>query len=110
MAAQAGYDEVYIGQVGGGHEGFFEFYADAVLPRLRERQPNVVQVMTPAAGVDTGGLQAALRARQRALASWQSSETDTEQLSIALREYRRFGAQVRQMGPEEPTRPSAAAG
>jgi G6PDH family F420-dependent oxidoreductase len=32
----AGFDEVYIGQVGGEHEGFFEFYADAVLPRLRE--------------------------------------------------------------------------
>ena len=29
--------EEYIGQVGGEHEGFFEFYADAVLPRLRER-------------------------------------------------------------------------
>jgi G6PDH family F420-dependent oxidoreductase len=33
---EAGFDEVYIGQVGGEHEGFFEFYADAVLPRLRE--------------------------------------------------------------------------
>jgi hypothetical protein len=32
----AGFDEVYIGQVGESHEGFFEFYADAVLPRLRE--------------------------------------------------------------------------
>jgi hypothetical protein len=36
LAAQAGFDEVYIGQAGGEHEGFFEFYADAVLPRLRE--------------------------------------------------------------------------
>ena len=33
---EAGFDEVYIGQVGGEHVGFFEFYADAVLPRLRE--------------------------------------------------------------------------
>jgi G6PDH family F420-dependent oxidoreductase len=33
---EAGFDEVYVGQVGGEHEGFFEFYADAVLPRLRE--------------------------------------------------------------------------
>ena len=33
---EAGFDEVYIGQVGGEHEGFFEFYADAVLARLRE--------------------------------------------------------------------------
>jgi G6PDH family F420-dependent oxidoreductase len=32
----AGFDEVYIGQVGGQHEGFFEFYAGQVLPRLRE--------------------------------------------------------------------------
>jgi G6PDH family F420-dependent oxidoreductase len=31
----AGFDEVYIGQVGPEHEGFFEFYADQVLPRLR---------------------------------------------------------------------------
>lgn len=53
---------------------------------------------------------ASVRARQQALASsWQSSETDTEQLRIALREYRRFGAQVRQMSPEEPARPGAAA-
>ena len=28
--------EVYIGQVGGEHDGFFEFYANTVLPRLRE--------------------------------------------------------------------------
>ncbi len=32
----AGFDEVYIGQVGGEVEGFFEFYATQVLPRLRE--------------------------------------------------------------------------
>jgi hypothetical protein len=54
---------------------------------------------------------ASVRARQRALSSsWQSSETDTEQLRITLREYRRFGAQVRQMSPEEPARPGTAAG
>jgi G6PDH family F420-dependent oxidoreductase len=33
---EAGFDEVYIGQVGGEAEGFFEFYATQVLPRLRE--------------------------------------------------------------------------
>jgi hypothetical protein len=32
----AGFDEVCIGQVGGETEGFFEFYAGQVLPRLRE--------------------------------------------------------------------------
>jgi G6PDH family F420-dependent oxidoreductase len=32
----AGFDEVYIGQVGGNIEGFFDFYAGQVLPRLRE--------------------------------------------------------------------------
>lgn len=32
---EAGFDEVYVGQVGGNHEGFFEFYAKHVLPRLR---------------------------------------------------------------------------
>jgi G6PDH family F420-dependent oxidoreductase len=32
----AGFDEVFIGQVGSDHEGFFEFYARDVLPRLRE--------------------------------------------------------------------------
>jgi hypothetical protein len=53
---------------------------------------------------------ASVRARQRALeSSWKSSETDTEQLRIALREYRRFGAQVRHMRPEEPARPGTAA-
>ena len=53
---------------------------------------------------------ASVRVRQRALASsWQSSETDTEQLRIALREYRRFSAQVRQMSPGEPARPGTAA-
>jgi G6PDH family F420-dependent oxidoreductase len=31
----AGFDEVYIAQVGGNAEGFFEFYAKEVLPRLR---------------------------------------------------------------------------
>ncbi|MBO0775738.1 MAG: LLM class F420-dependent oxidoreductase [Actinobacteria bacterium] len=34
--AGAGFDEVYVGQVGPDHEGFFEFYAREVLPRLRE--------------------------------------------------------------------------
>jgi hypothetical protein len=34
--ADAGFDEVYIGQVGGAPEEFFEFYASQVLPRLRE--------------------------------------------------------------------------
>jgi len=33
---EAGFDEVYIGQAGGELEGFFEFYARHVLPRLRE--------------------------------------------------------------------------
>jgi G6PDH family F420-dependent oxidoreductase len=32
----AGFDEVFIGQVGAEQEGFFEFYAAEVLPRLRE--------------------------------------------------------------------------
>jgi G6PDH family F420-dependent oxidoreductase len=34
--AEAGFDEVYIGQAGGELEGFFDFYAGTVLPRLRE--------------------------------------------------------------------------
>ena len=33
--AGAGFDEVYIGQVGPDQDGFFEFYAREVLPRLR---------------------------------------------------------------------------
>jgi G6PDH family F420-dependent oxidoreductase len=33
---EAGFDQVYIGQVGGEHDAFFEFYANTVLPRLRE--------------------------------------------------------------------------
>jgi hypothetical protein len=33
---EAGFDEVYIGQVGGNCEGFFEFYAGQVFPRLRD--------------------------------------------------------------------------
>jgi hypothetical protein len=32
----AGFDEVYVSQVGGGHAGFFDVYASQVLPRLRE--------------------------------------------------------------------------
>lgn len=32
----AGYDEVYVGQVGPETDGFFEFYAETVLPRLRD--------------------------------------------------------------------------
>jgi hypothetical protein len=32
---EAGFDEVYIQQVGGSAEGFLEFYAEQVLPRLR---------------------------------------------------------------------------
>lgn len=32
----AGFDEVYIGQVGGECDGFFEFYAGHVLLRLRD--------------------------------------------------------------------------
>jgi G6PDH family F420-dependent oxidoreductase len=33
---EAGFDEVYIGQVGPDAEGFFDFYSSQVLPRLRE--------------------------------------------------------------------------
>ena len=33
--AEAGFDEVYMGQVGPDQDGFFEFYAREVLPRLR---------------------------------------------------------------------------
>ncbi|GAA4992921.1 LLM class F420-dependent oxidoreductase [Actinopolymorpha pittospori] len=33
----AGYDEVYVNQIGPNQEGFFEFYGKEVLPRLRER-------------------------------------------------------------------------
>jgi G6PDH family F420-dependent oxidoreductase len=32
---EAGYDEVYINQIGPEQEGFFDFYAEQVLPRLR---------------------------------------------------------------------------
>jgi G6PDH family F420-dependent oxidoreductase len=34
---EAGFDEVHVQQVGGATEGFFEFYAGQVLPRLRDR-------------------------------------------------------------------------
>ncbi len=33
---EAGFDEVYVGQVGGRLEGAFEFFATQVLPRVRE--------------------------------------------------------------------------
>ncbi len=33
---QAGFDEVYLQQVGGRLDGAFEFFAIQVLPRLRE--------------------------------------------------------------------------
>jgi hypothetical protein len=34
--ADAGFDEIYISQIGpGAQEGFFSFYAERVLPRLR---------------------------------------------------------------------------
>jgi Luciferase-like monooxygenase len=36
---QAGFDEVYVAQVGPGQDGFFEFYAQQVLPRLRNAWP-----------------------------------------------------------------------
>jgi G6PDH family F420-dependent oxidoreductase len=33
--AEAGVDELYVAQIGGGHEAFFAAYAEHVLPRLR---------------------------------------------------------------------------
>ncbi len=44
--AQAGFDDVYISQIGGTQsqtsaDGFFEFYRDRVLPRLREEAADV---------------------------------------------------------------------
>src|SRR5262249_4382357 len=69
-----------------------------------------VEVAADAGDSPIAEVMASVRARQRGLASsWQSSETDTEQLRLALREYRRLGAQVRQMSPEEPARPGTAA-
>ncbi len=35
---QAGFDEIYLGQVGGNLEGAFEFFATVLLPRAREAQ------------------------------------------------------------------------
>ena len=32
---EAGYDEVYVQQIGGNHEGFFELYEREVLPEFR---------------------------------------------------------------------------
>jgi hypothetical protein len=32
---EAGYDEVYVHQIGGNHEGFFELYEREVLPEFR---------------------------------------------------------------------------
>lgn len=34
----AGFDEVYVQQIGGNHEGFFRAWADEVLPALRDRR------------------------------------------------------------------------
>ena len=34
--ADADFDEVYVAQVGGASEAFFEFFAEQVLPRARE--------------------------------------------------------------------------
>jgi hypothetical protein len=70
-------------------------------------------VKMAADAVDTAieELVASVRARQQALASsWQGSGTDTEQLRTALREYRRFGAQVRQLSPAEPVGRQRVAG
>jgi hypothetical protein len=33
--AQAGYDEIYVSQMGHEYDGFFRFYRDEVLPRVR---------------------------------------------------------------------------
>jgi len=45
-----------------------------------------------------------VRARQRALASsWQGTDTDTEQLRTALRDYRRLWHQVQQLDLGEKT-------
>jgi len=65
---------VYIGRAGGEHDGFFDFYANTVLPRLREGQPvaapyrwkegrSVTQVMVQAADVDVAKLHSALDER-----------------------------------------------
>jgi hypothetical protein len=70
-------------------------------------------VTMAADAVDTAieELVASVRARQHALASsWQGSGPDTEQLRTALREYRRFGAQVQQLSPAEPAGRQRVAG
>jgi hypothetical protein len=33
----AGYDEVYVNQIGPDQDGFFSFYAEQVLPELKNR-------------------------------------------------------------------------
>jgi hypothetical protein len=70
-------------------------------------------VTMAADAVDTAieELVASVRARQQALASsWQGSGTDTERLRTALREYRRFGAQVQQLSPAGPVGRQRVAG
>jgi hypothetical protein len=34
--AQAGFDELYVSQIGPEQDGFFEFYRERVLPRIRD--------------------------------------------------------------------------
>jgi hypothetical protein len=34
--ADAGFDEVYVNQIGPGQQGFFDFYRSSVLPRLQD--------------------------------------------------------------------------
>jgi G6PDH family F420-dependent oxidoreductase len=61
---RAGFDEVYIGQVGGDFEGFFEFYGQQILPRLREG------LGAPDGEVTAGCIQTRLRARMTERERW----------------------------------------
>ena len=44
--AEAGFDELYIQQIGDEQERFFEVYANEVLPRLREQHDAAEQTST----------------------------------------------------------------
>ncbi len=47
--AEAGYDEIYVNQIGPDQRGFFDFYADTVLPAFRRAAEPGVGDMAPAA-------------------------------------------------------------
>ena len=107
--AEAGFDELYVQQIGGADERFFEVYADEVLPRFHRRDaardgipPPEVRAPPETQGGDSDGHREAARGRAHATSRRRRAPRRSKQT------LKHLPAETRTALGQEASKPSAA--